>query len=306
VEFNSILIDKKNNNWVKLSVNVSEEFVEPVVQMFSKFLSGNVFIENIGDPEDKIDGNVWVAGFKEKSLFTSSIEHNLRSGLLLFSGVFDISDLSISEIDSAMWEKQHFDPIFVSKDVVVLPNKDELDKYKDIIWVVIEPSMAFGTGHHPTTKMCLNYLKKYVIKNSSVLDLGCGSGILGISALKMGAANCLSIDVEEESVKATIKNSIDSNVKGKIISEKQNLLNSINLNFIPDLIIANLNAFLFREGISNISSLLKGDSKMIASGILIENLDQITDILKSGNLEIIEKETSGDWAALVLKKGLDA
>lgn len=305
MEFKNILIDKKNN-WIKLSVSVSEEFVEPVVQMFSKFLSGNVFIENIGDPDDKIDGNVWVVGFKEKSSFTSSIEHNLKSGLMLFSGVFDISDLSVSEIDSAMWEKQHFDPILVSEDVVVLPNKDELDKYKDMTWVVIEPSMAFGTGHHPTTKMCLNYLRKYVIKNSSVLDLGCGSGILGIAALKMGATNCFSIDVEEESVKATIKNSIDSNVEGKIVSENQNLLHSINLNFIPDLIIANLNAFLFREGISNISSLLKNDSKMIASGILIENLGEITDILISSNLEVVEKETSGDWAALVLKKGLYA
>jgi ribosomal protein L11 methyltransferase len=78
------------------------------------------------------------------------------------------------------------------------------------------------------------------------------------------------------------------------------------LNFIPDLIIANLNAFLFREGISNISSLLKNDSKMIASGILIENLGEITDILMSSNLEVVEKETSGDWAALVLKKGLYA
>ena len=58
MEFKNILIDKKNN-WIKLSVSVSEEFVEPVVQMFSKFLSGNVFIENIGDPDDKIDGNVW-------------------------------------------------------------------------------------------------------------------------------------------------------------------------------------------------------------------------------------------------------
>ena len=72
--------------------------------------------------------------------------------------------------------------------------------------------MAFGTGHHPTTKMCISLIKKYVSKNFNVLDLGCGSGILGITSIKYGAKYCLSLDIEEESVKATKQNSIDSNV----------------------------------------------------------------------------------------------
>ena len=294
-------MNSNKNNWIKYSVIVSEEFVEPVVQMFSRFLHGSVVVEKEGDPEDGINKESIVSGYVLKTKNSKELEKNLNSGLSLFSGVFNLSNIKITEISSEIWEKQKFDPIIIG-DIAILPFREQINKFSDYLWVIIEPSMAFGTGHHPTTKMCISFLEKYLIKNDKVVDLGCGSGILGLVALKIGADNCLSIDVEEESVLASNKNANDSELSNKIKVEKQDLLKDLDIGFSPDLVIANLNSFLFREGLVNISDIVLPNKKIIASGILVENLDEIEAIFNSFNFEIIERCESGDWAAIVAQK----
>ena len=295
----SILVDK-SSIWIKYSVKVPAEFVEPVVRMFSKFLTHNVYVEQLGDPEDGVEKlNTRVSGFSPKKNTTNKLESNLKSGLLLFSGVFDLSEIFIEEINSDVWEKQKFEPIEIN-DIQILPSKDHSLK-KGYIGIVIEPSMAFGTGHHPTTKMCISLIKKYISNNFNVLDLGCGSGILGIASIKYGAKYCLSLDIEEESVKATKQNSIDSKVKG-IESKQLDLTQSIDINFVPEMIIGNLNSYLFKEGIKNIVNLMSKDTIMIASGILIENYKEINKLFIDNGLLEIDKQENGDWAALVLQK----
>ncbi|MEC7921261.1 MAG: 50S ribosomal protein L11 methyltransferase [Chloroflexota bacterium] len=294
-------MNSNKNNWIKYSVIVSEEFVEPVVQMFSRFLHGSVVVEKEGDPEDGINKESIVSGYVLKTKNSKELEKNLNSGLSLFSGVFNLSNIKITEISSEIWEKQKFDPIIIG-DIAILPFREQINKFSDYLWVIIEPSMAFGTGHHPTTKMCISLLEKYLIKNDKVVDLGCGSGILGLVALKIGADNCLSIDVEEESVLASNKNANDSELSNKIKVEKQDLLKDLDIGFSPDLVIANLNSFLFREGLVNISDIVLPNKKIIASGILVENLDEIEAIFNSFNFEIIERCESGDWAAIVAQK----
>ena len=290
---------KRNSSiWIKYSVKVPAEFVEPVVRMFSKFLTNNVYVEQIGDPDDSsVDLDTLVSGFILKKDDSNILKSNLISGLSLFSGVFNISEINTEEINSDIWEKQKFEPIEI-ENIQILPSINNKLK-KGFIGIVIEPSMAFGTGHHPTTKMCISLIKEHVKEDSKILDLGCGSGILGIVAVKLGAKNCLSLDIEEESVKATLKNSIDSQVNG-IISEKQDLTNSLDLNFKPDIIIANLNSYLFKAGIKNIIKCMKEETIMIASGILIENYDEIKNIFINHNLTEIKKMENGDWSAILL------
>ena len=295
----SILADK-SSIWIKYSVKVPAEFVEPVVRMFSKFLTNNVYVEQLGDPDDGIEKlNTMVSGFLPKKKNSKDLESNLKSGLSLFSGVFDLSEILIEEINSEVWEKQEFESIEIN-DIQILPSKDHPLK-KGYKGVVIEPSMAFGTGHHPTTKMCIKLIKKYVRNGFNVLDLGCGSGILGIVSIKYGAKYCLSLDIEDESVKATKQNSIDSNIEG-VQSEKQDLTQSLNINFIPELIIGNLNSYLFKEGIKNIVNAMSQNTLMIASGILIENYKEINKLFIENHLIEIDKYESGDWAAVVLQR----
>ena len=259
-----------------------------------------MYVEQLGDPDDGIEKlNTMVSGFLPKKSNSNDLESNLKSGLSLFSGVFDLSEILIEEINSEVWEKQEFESIEIN-DIQILPSKDHPLK-NGYMGIVIEPSMAFGTGHHPTTKMCIKLIKKYVSNGFNVLDLGCGSGILGIVSIKYGAKYCLSLDIEDESVKATKQNSIDSNVEG-IESEKQDLTQSLNINFIPELIIGNLNSYLFKEGIRNIVNVMSQNTLMIASGILIENYKEINKLFIENHLKEIDKYESGDWAAVVLQK----
>ena len=111
---------------------------------------------------------------------------------------------------------------------------------------------------------------------------------MGIVSIKYGAKYCLSLDIEDESVKATKQNSIDSNVVG-IESEKQDLTQSLNINFIPELIIGNLNSYLFKEGIRNIVNTMSQNTLMIASGILIENYKEINKLFIENHLKEIDK-----------------
>ena len=137
----SILVDK-SSIWIKYSVKVPAEFVEPVVRMFSKFLTNNVYVEQLGDPEDGIEKlNTMVSGFLTKKV-TDKLESNLKSGLSLFSGVFDLSEILIEEINSEVWEKQEFESIEIN-DIQILPSKDHPLK-EGYMGIVIEPSMAFG------------------------------------------------------------------------------------------------------------------------------------------------------------------
>ena len=192
-------MEKKSSIWIKYSVKVPAEFVEPVVRMFTKFLTSNVYVEQIGDPEDKSKGlDTLVSGFSKKNDESENLKSNLISGLSLFSGVFKISGITSEEINSDIWEKQKFEPIEI-ENIQILPSKEYKIK-NDFLGIVIEPSMAFGTGHHPTTKMCITLIKEVTKEGLRVLDLGCGSGILGITALKFGAKNCLSIDIEDLSL----------------------------------------------------------------------------------------------------------
>ena len=147
------------------------------------------------------------------------------------------------------------------------------------------------------------YFKDNYWKNKKVFITG-NTGFKGtwltILLLQLGAKiKGFSLDIEEESVKATLKNSIDSQVNG-IISEKQDLTNSLDLNFKPDIIIANLNSYLFKAGIKNIIKCMKEETIMIASGILIENYDEIKNIFINHNLTEIKKMENGDWSAIVL------
>ena len=153
-------MNSNKNNWIKYSVIVSEEFVEPVVQMFSRFLHGSVVVEKEGDPEDGINKESIVSGYVLKTKNSKELEKNLNSGLSLFSGVFNLSNIKITEISSEIWEKQKFDPIIIG-DIAILPFREQINKFSDYLWVIIEPSMAFGTGHHPTTKMCISSVLLY-------------------------------------------------------------------------------------------------------------------------------------------------
>ena len=291
--------------WFELKVRVNSEFVEPTVRLFSKYLFGNV-VTQILNPEEKSDLssalNVEVIGYIEFGEHFSECLTNLKVGLKLFQEIFVISDLQQKEIFSQLWEKQKFNSIAIGNKMIIIPKEDEGKKFPNKLTAVIEPSMAFGTGHHATTRMCVELLEKYVKGGETVIDLGCGSGILALCSLLLGSSSVLCVDNDIAAIKAARKNFESTGLNGDAKFYHESLSNFPLESGEFDIVLANLTANIAIENFKSISVKIRKTGILIISGILESRFSEVLKLYVKEGLEIIEKAQSGNWVAAVLKK----
>ena len=158
--------------------------------------------------------------------------------------------------------------------------------------------MAFGTGEHETTSMCVQLLQKYVNAGSTVIDVGCGSGILGIAAARLGAKNVIMTDIDECAVEAANHNVKLNGVKNAEVYLK-NLLDD---NAVKgDVIVANIMAEVLIMFASGLKNNLKSGGVVLLSGILTDRLDKVIAAYTAQGFTLLEQEIKGEWAAIALK-----
>ncbi|MDK2933347.1 MAG: ribosomal protein methyltransferase [Clostridiales bacterium] len=218
---------------------------------------------------------------------------------------FDIGkgEIQVSEVFEKDWAnnwKKYYKPVKVGEKVVIKPTWEEYQpRTEGEIIVEMDPGMAFGTGTHETTKMCVQLLEKYVNIDMDILDIGCGSGILGITALKLGAKSCLGVDIDENAVKVSRENAEINQVQGKMVIKRGDLLDVISGKF--DIIVANIIADAIISLSKIVSSYLKNDGIFIASGIIQDRYEEVKNSLLEHEF-IIEKELfMGEWVAVAVK-----
>jgi ribosomal protein L11 methyltransferase len=192
--------------------------------------------------------------------------------------------------------KKFFAPIELKKLVIVPPWLDDFKTDKPIVYV--NPSMAFGTGAHPTTKMCLDAMQELDLKDKTVIDLGCGSGILGISALKLGAKKAIMLDNDQSATKIAQENLKHNNMTPKA----QIILGTLGkVSIIADVIFANITA----DVLISLKDLLF--DRLISGGILVLSgiIDQrLSDLEKAfDGFELINQISMDNWRCLIYKKG---
>ncbi|MBE7081191.1 MAG: 50S ribosomal protein L11 methyltransferase [Clostridiales bacterium] len=206
------------------------------------------------------------------------------------------------DIDGDLWReqwKEHFKPIKIGK-IVIVPEWIEYKKQDDEIVVLLDSNMAFGTGEHETTSMCVGFLEKYVNKSDIVLDVGCGSGILGISASKLGANEVIMTDIDECAIIATEHNMKLNNItNGKVMLK--NLLDDTTVK--GNVIVCNIMAEVLIAFSPYIANNLLDNGIIILSGILVERLDAVKSAYLSAGFEMLEQSIKGEWSALALRKG---
>lgn len=206
------------------------------------------------------------------------------------------------EIDGDLWReqwKEHFKPIHIGK-VVIVPEWIDYKEKDGEIKILLDSNMAFGTGEHETTSMCVAFLDKYVNAKDTVLDVGCGSGILGISASKLGANEVIMTDIDECAIIATEHNMMLNGVKnGKVI-----LKNLLDDNTVKgNVIVCNIMADVLIAFAPYIGSNLLDNGYIILSGILVEKLDAVKSAYLDAGFNFIEQNIKGEWSALVMQKG---
>ena len=205
------------------------------------------------------------------------------------------------EIDGDLWReqwKEHFKPIPIGK-VVIVPEWIDYKEKDGEIKILLDSNMAFGTGEHETTSMCVDFLSKYVTAKDTVLDVGCGSGILGITASKLGAEKVIMTDIDECAVVATEHNMKLNGVTNGTVMLK-NLLDDESVK--GNVIACNIMADVLIAFAPYIGKNLLDDGHVILSGILVDKLNAVKTAYLSAGFKFVEEKIKGEWSALVVKK----
>ncbi|WP_157152980.1 50S ribosomal protein L11 methyltransferase [Brachyspira murdochii] len=189
--------------------------------------------------------------------------------------------------------------------ITIVPNLKDFHNEESANPLYIAKQYAFGTGTHETTSLALEMINEYSnnndIASKSIADIGCGSGILSLFAYKLGARNITSIDIYNDAVNCTLDNASYNDIKidNVILGNAKDL---INMNFKFDLVIANIETDILIEILPDLKSLLKQDSTLILSGILLEKESFMKNAIRENKLNIILRKSKNDWVSLMLKQ----
>ena len=218
------------------------------------------------------------------------------------AGFLDVGTLKISEreVDGDDWIRvwrEHYKPINFGK-ITVCPRWIECDKNDYIVY--IDSNQAFGTGEHETTSMCVEFLEKYVSKDMTVVDVGTGSGILGISAAKLGAKSVTLTDIDPVAVDAAKHNTEINNVDNICKVYNTNLLEGIKIE--GDIVVANITADVLKILATNICSYVKEKGIIILSGILNDRKDEVLYTYENLGFKLLDLKSIGEWTCLTMTR----
>lgn len=225
--------------------------------------------------------------------FEANLEANLAE--LKKNGV-QFGEILKGEIDAADYEnewKKYYNPI-KTKNITIVPTWIEYNPEKDEKIMRLDPGMAFGTGSHATTRMCLELMD---VEGKDVIDVGCGSGILGIAAKICGAKSVYMCDIDAQAVEFATKNAELNNVVATI--EKADLLEGEQQ---ADFIFANITADILMRFSKSIGKHLRENGTIVLSGIIDTRLDEVIQCYQSAGYQIVERMAIDDWRALKLKR----
>lgn len=214
---------------------------------------------------------------------------------------------SIREEDWANNWKQYFKPLKVGEKLIIKPSWESVDNVDNRIVLEIDPASSFGTGQHHTTRLCLELLEKSLNQGDRILDMGCGSGILSIGAILLGAENAVAVDIDENAAATATENSAKNNIPaekyttyfGNILSDTE-LADRIDSRY--DIITANIVADVLIAMKDHFVRYIKDNGILIVSGIITERMDEVIEAITSVGFEMLEVNTKEGWAAVKFVK----
>lgn len=195
--------------------------------------------------------------------------------------------------------KEFFKPTKITDRIVVKPSWEEYEKKDGQLVLEIDPGMAFGTGTHETTSLCMKLMEKYLGEDSasmSVLDIGCGSGILSIAAALLGSRRVLGIEINEDAVNVARENTALNGQQENVSIVQGDLTEGID--FKADIVVANLMADLVMKLAGSVKDCMSKNGVFISSGILVEKKDKVCEAISAAGFEIKEIAEDGEWCAV--------
>lgn len=310
--------------FIELTVHTTSEGSELIADVMWRYTSYGVAISDVKDvialQRDKsaywdymdeglvanASGDVLVKAFialSDAKKVIPEIRRDIDEIVANCGGALPLGTLETTnrEIEGDDWIeiwRTHFRPIHLGR-IVVVPEWIEYEKAAEEQVVKLDNNMAFGTGEHETTSMCVELLQEYLTPDSVCIDVGCGSGILGISAVKLGAKQAYLTDIDAVAVESAKHNCKLNDVTDKVVVARSNLLDDSALK--GDIMLANITADILEKLAPSIPKNLKAGGTLILSGIIDSKLDRVVEVYSAQGLTLVKKVKKGEWNALAFK-----
>ena len=280
--------------WQEISIKVPQEYVEPVSYLFSRYGHG-LSIELVES------GPVLLRTYLQST--SKRRLARIEVGVNLVRILRPMGNLEIKDLEDADWEsswKAHFTLQKVGRRLVVKPSWIDYEPAVHELVIELDPGMAFGTGYHPTTRMCLEAMEQLETEGMEVLDMGTGSAILSIASAKLGAASVLALDIDPIAVKAARKNIRSSGLKSIVQLARGTLTPRYAQERRFDLAVANISAKVIQDMAPRLHLALKPGGTLVASGFLEKQRPELEQALLGAGFSLLKTFQTEDWVALVL------
>jgi ribosomal protein L11 methyltransferase len=315
-----------DTNWLEVSLLVNGELAEAVADVLARFAPNGVVTESTGvkyldeENEGVAVGPISVRAYLEVNDRLEETRQKLEQALFYLGMIQPLPAPVYKQIADQNWMeawKEHYQPIPIGKRLMIVPAWMESPEPARIP-IKIDPGMAFGTGTHPTTQLCLVLIEEFIEERSkakeeaffilppSCIDIGCGSGILSIAALKLGVQTALGVDIDIESVRNSRENADTNGIGAEFITGQGSVAEVLAGQFAfrsAPLVVANILApviiRLFEAGLAN---LVEPGGALILSGILADQAEKVIETAQTKGLALTGRRQMGDWVALACRK----
>ncbi|MGA9287967.1 MAG: 50S ribosomal protein L11 methyltransferase [Anaerobacillus sp.] len=309
--------------WSEISIHTTNEAIEAVSNILHEAGASGVVIEDPMDlvkawdttfgevyqlnPDDYPEEGVVLKAYIPVNSFLGETVEQIKeaiNGLLVYDIDLGHNTVQISEVNEEEWAtawKKYYKPVKISERITITPTWEEYQPVTtDEIIIELDPGMAFGTGTHPTTVLCVQALEKIIEPGQRVIDVGTGSGVLSIAAASLGADSVDALDLDEIAVKSAYLNTKLNKVNHKINVSQNNLLEGVEETY--DVIVANLLSEIIIRFTDDVARVLKPGGAFITSGIITAKKQEVKQSIIEQGLEIEETLQMEDWVAFIARK----
>ena len=302
--------------WIKVKVDYFSDNLEKtkakLVNMFNEIGINQIevidyFSENKLDYNDNfsIKNDVWsIIGYIVDNRFANTKLNIIFNNLKEFMEsenefIYEIFTAKCNDEDWKDEWKKYFHTVNITDNIVIKPSWDEYEPSDNEIVVEIDPGLAFGTGTHETTSLCVEFLKKYAQNKKKLLDIGCGSGILMLIGKKLGVEKVVGIDIDEKVNDVVLENFSKNGINDNFQVIIGNLVDNVNEKY--DLVVSNILVDVLEKLLEDIEKALEKGAIVIFSGILNEKEEAFLKKAKNYNLKQIDRKDKNNWVSLVFK-----
>ncbi|NDJ61192.1 MAG: 50S ribosomal protein L11 methyltransferase [Chloroflexi bacterium] len=302
-----------SKRWIEVALTVDGEAAEATADVLQRYGYQGVAIEFEGIPAERLDDDelpppthMTVRAYIRDDERAPETKAQLEAALGHMSLMYPMPTPVYRTVDEEDWAeawKQHYKPLRIGVRLLIRPVWVEIARRPDEIEIALDPGMAFGTGTHPTTQLCLEALDAHIQPGAQVFDLGTGSGILAIAAAKLGAAHVLAVDNDPVAVEAALENVAQNDSIDKITVQAGSLASVVGSARRFDVLVANILArVIIAMCEERLGEVIRPGGLGLFSGIMVTQADDVEAALRATGLEPFHRRVQGDWVVIEARR----